>query len=240
MTNVLDEIAIKHGTDKSSQIHNYTEGYYSVFSQLRERELKVLEIGVFNGASLRMWEEFFPNSQIFGIDKNPDALRHQTERTKIFIGDQADETFLKAVAHATDRLDIVIDDGSHHPEHQLLGLAAFFPHLNPDGIYVIEDLCCSYLKRYGPNAGLGNPGNTVEYLKGLLDVIHGEAQHGGRIGDEVTSNVKAVSFFPRIAFLFKGNPRARLPGYVGPDIRSPARRRPVGWGRSLRSLFRRR
>ena len=239
MTNVLDEIAIKYGTDKSSRHHNYTEGYYAAFADLRLRELKVLEIGIADGASLKMWEEFFSHSRIFGVDKDPSVTRFETDRTKVFIGDQGDEEFLAEIVKSTGALDIVIDDGSHHPEHQRLGLALLFPHLSEDGIYVIEDLCCSYLESYGPNAGLGNPGNTVEYLKGLLDVIHGEAQHGGVVGDEVASKVKAVYFFPRIAFLFKGTPRMRLGGYTGPDRRVAARKSRglrTRWARGARGL----
>ncbi|MFQ5512793.1 MAG: class I SAM-dependent methyltransferase [Myxococcota bacterium] len=223
MSNPLDEIAIKHGTDKSSRLHGYTEAYHAVLGELRDRKLAILEIGVLGGSSLRMWQEFFPYAEVFGIDKNPEACRHESERARIFIGDQSDRAFLEDVARETGPLDLIIDDGSHHPEHQILGFETLFPHLRDGGIYVIEDLQCSFHPRYGPNAGLGNPGNAIEYLKSLLDVIHADPEHGGALGDAITSHVRAIHVHPRIAFLFKGEPGTRPASDTGRDRRRPWR-----------------
>ncbi len=222
MANLLDELAIQYGTDKSSKHHNYTAWYFILFNSIRLQPLKLVELGVFQAASLKMWADFFPNAQLYGVDNKPEAAQYETERTKIFIGNQRDRRFLKKTAELIGSPDIIIDDGGHRPEEQLDSLFALFPHLKDGGIYVIEDLQCSYLRRsYGFRAGLRNPFNTVEYLRRLLDVMHGEAGHGGLIGDEVSSRVQAVHFYPRIAFLFKGNPSPRLPGYKGKDLRRP-------------------
>ncbi|MBI3316625.1 MAG: class I SAM-dependent methyltransferase [Candidatus Omnitrophica bacterium] len=219
MLNLLDELAIKHGTDKSSLHHNYTEPYFQIFQPLRQKKLKLVEIGVYNGSSLRMWEDFFPNAEIYGIDLDPKAMAHQKGRIKIALGDQNDENFLQRFQKKVGKIDILIDDGSHRPEHQLKSLNCLFPSLLKNGIYVIEDLCSSFLKTYGPSAGLHNSRNTLEYLKSVLDVIHAEKSHGGLLGDEVTEHIKAIHFYPRIAFLFKGKVCKQLPGTKGIDKR---------------------
>ncbi len=246
MNNPLDLLARRHATDKGPDGHAYTTGYFALFAPLRERGLALLEIGVASGASLRMWEDFFPNARIFGIDEDPAAARHASARARIFIGDQVDADFLAKVVLETGPLDVVIDDGSHHPDHQLASLRALFPHLRDGGVYVIEDLGCSFLPRYGPSAGLGNPGSAVEYLKRLLDVIHATPIHGGRLGDAVTSRVRALHVWPEIAFLVKGAPRlGETPGDL--RTRRPERARPLdlarsrlryAWWRQLRRLRR--
>lgn len=219
MLNPLDVLAVRHGTDKSSRYHRYTEPYYQVFQTLRLKRLKIVEIGVQTGASLRMWADFFPYARVFGIDIDPAARAHETRRIRIFTGDQRDVRFLESFKRQVGKVDIVIDDGSHRPEEQLASLKRLFPSLRDTGVYIIEDLCCSYHEGYGAAAGLHNRRNCVEYLKAGLDAIHAEAQHGGLKGDHVTENLKAMLCFPRIAFLFKGRAQKRLPGYRGPDRR---------------------
>jgi predicted O-methyltransferase YrrM len=224
MPNRLDALALKHGTDKSSRYHRYTDAYHQLFLPLRRKPLRIVEIGVATGASVRLWRDFFPNAQVYGIDRNPAARSHQGPRIKVFVGDQSDRVFLQSFKRKVGKIDIIIDDGSHRPEHQLTSLKFLFPLLRVGGVYVIEDLCCSYLEGYGPSAGLHNPRNAVEYLKQALDVIHSEAQHGGLVGDEVTENINAIFCFPRIAFLFKGPALKALPAYHGPDRRTRTRR----------------
>ena len=64
----LNQIAIEQKTDKSSLVHNYCEKYELYFDKIRFENLKILEIGVQNGFSLKMWEKYFQNSLIYGID----------------------------------------------------------------------------------------------------------------------------------------------------------------------------
>lgn len=235
MSGRLDELALKHGTGKSSQGLHYTPAYEQLLGPLRERKLRLLEIGVATGASLRMWEEYFPHAEIFAIEKDPAGRRHESSRSRVFIGDQSDRAFLREVIAEIGPLDLVIDDGSHHPDHVLVSLEALFPALRDGGIYVIEDLGCSFSPRFGAAAGLGNPASAIEWLKGLLDVIHASPPFGGRIGGPIESRVRAIHFFPQIAFLVKG---AAGEGAGGADDRrsAAAPRRP--WIPALRSALR--
>jgi hypothetical protein len=55
----LDELAIKHGTDKSSPYHDYCRIHEELLAPLRHEPVALLELGVANGASLRMWGDYF-------------------------------------------------------------------------------------------------------------------------------------------------------------------------------------
>ena len=100
----LCEIAYKYGVDRCPQInHSYTPFYYELLKDMRESVKKVVELGVGSrnimassppqyraGAGLYMWQEFFPNAQIFGIDIDPDAMM-EDERIKTFLLDERKE-----------------------------------------------------------------------------------------------------------------------------------------------------
>lgn len=125
----LCELAQKHRTDKFPW---YTPFYDAL---LRGRQVKtVLEIGVLNGASLRMWQEYFPGAEIFGMD-----IAARTIGLNVFIGDQGSREDLERVAQAGP-FDLIVDDGSHRPEDQVLGAVTLVPHLWEGGLYIIEDV----------------------------------------------------------------------------------------------------
>ncbi|MSQ72850.1 MAG: class I SAM-dependent methyltransferase [Betaproteobacteria bacterium] len=100
--------------------HHYFNIYERFFAPLRGRPLKILEIGVYLGGSLRMWRDYFGESaQIVGIDKNPACAEFAGEGVTIRIGHQADREFLAQVKAEAGGFDIVIDDGSHIGAHQI-------------------------------------------------------------------------------------------------------------------------
>jgi hypothetical protein len=72
----LDELAVRHGTDKSSRRHGFAEIYETYVRPLRDEPIAMLEIGVWKGASLRMWADYFPNGRIHGLDHRPEAAEH--------------------------------------------------------------------------------------------------------------------------------------------------------------------
>jgi trans-aconitate methyltransferase len=148
----LCELAIKHSTDKGGRhntynheachgTHEYTPVYYDLFSRQRDHVRSVLEIGINRGCSLRMWEEFFPNAAITGLDIDPACLVNEG-RIKSFQADQSDpHSLANAIqAAATFPFDIIIDDGSHNMMDQVVTLSALHRLMTPIGIYVIEDI----------------------------------------------------------------------------------------------------
>lgn len=143
----LCELARKHGTDKGGQhhiageiCHFYTEVYHAILAERRERVLNVMEIGVNSGASLRMWEEYFPNATIVGLDKQPETL-FNGGRIRCILADQGSSGALRYAAEQGGGIfDVIVDDGSHDPFHQLLSMVVLLPFLSPSGHYFIEDM----------------------------------------------------------------------------------------------------
>jgi predicted O-methyltransferase YrrM len=166
----LDKIGREHGTDKASDRHGYLEVYDRHLSSLRESEVKVLELGVFKGASLRMWREYFPRGHIVGCDLHPDRRDYAGDRIAIEIGDCGSAAFLEKVAASHGPFDLVVDDASHIWRHQQIAFDTLFPHLKRRGLFIIEDIHTSGMERY--EKGLGGP-STVEWLKAAVDHVVG-------------------------------------------------------------------
>src|SRR5690348_13493597 len=135
----LDELGILCGTDKSSLRKAYLSHYERLFAPLRDTAFNLIEIGAYNGVSLRTWAEYFPRAFIVGIDIEPNAAKLAEDRIAVRIGSQADAQFLTGVAAEFPPL-IVVDDGSHQADHQIASFACLFPKLRPGGCYVCEDL----------------------------------------------------------------------------------------------------
>lgn len=159
----LDELAIQHGTDKSTQYHGYSLIYDAIFSCMRSEPVSLLEIGVYGGASLRMWRDYFPRGQITGIDIMHECGQHRGDRIRVEIADQ--RTYTTDETH-----DIIIDDGSHDPDHFLESFRRLWPSVRPGGYYCIEDLSvCGhprYPERYGRAMKSFLAGEVYEHLTG--------------------------------------------------------------------------
>lgn len=161
----LDEIALKYGTDKGSTVHNYTPHYETHFSSRREEKLKLLEIGIQKGYSLRMWKEYFPNAKILGLDIH-DCKHVDEERITTVQGSQNDRALLQDLSTRQGAFDIIVDDGSHFSRDMRISFDTLFPLLNPGGTYVVEDLETCY--RY-PFRGLNA---FMRRVKGLMDDVN--------------------------------------------------------------------
>jgi hypothetical protein len=135
---MLTELAIKYGTDKAGP---YTEFYDRMFGSRRETIKSVLEIGIGSmeamkhvpgyqpGASLRMWQEYFPNAMIVGLDIDDSVL---VEGPRI-------RSYLRSRDFPLGPYDFILDDANHSPEEQIRTWREFHGLLVPGGIYIIED-----------------------------------------------------------------------------------------------------
>lgn len=120
--------------------HHYFEIYERHFARFRHSRPSVLEIGVQGGGSLEMWREYFgEDARIYGVDTNPAARRNEDIATKVFVGDQTDRDFLRAVRRETGLLDIVIDDGGHTANQQITSFEELYPAMSESGVYLVED-----------------------------------------------------------------------------------------------------
>lgn len=146
---MLHDIGIKYNTDKTNNWHSfngksYLHIYENYFFNLKEKKINILEIGVKNGNSLRVWKEYFPNANICGLDLNADCLKHSEDRIEVFVGSQNDPEIIKNIIDKYKNFDIIIDDGSHINELIVDSFNLLSPYMKNSGIYIIEDLNCSY------------------------------------------------------------------------------------------------
>ena len=150
---------------------NYFEIYERHFARFRNREVHVMEIGVFHGGSLQMWKHYFgPLATVYGVDVNPDCKRLEEDRVRILIGDQADRAFLRSLRDVVPRIDVLIDDGGHRMEQQIATFEELFAQVADDGVYLCEDLHTSYWHEFG--GGLRRDGTFIEYSKRLVDQLN--------------------------------------------------------------------
>jgi predicted O-methyltransferase YrrM len=157
----LPKIGNKYGTDKVS--HGFCDNYASFLENHRYDFTKIAEIGVFFGASILMWKEYFPNAIIYGLDafkgdqgngrhfegyldfwnkmeKNPDP------RIKLVVMDQSKMEDL--LTFREKDFDMILDDASHLMKDQQQTLGVLFPLIKPGGYFVIEDIHTSLQPDY--------------------------------------------------------------------------------------------
>ncbi len=145
LTEICTENTINGWPDKQTQ-HTYIEVYEEILKPYRETAKNFLEIGLFSGQSLRMWEQYF-KGKCYGIDCSElpcgglqdlrPMIAEGTHNIFIMDGTKKDdiEKNFKGIM-----FDVIIDDGSHNLEHQLASYKHLKSHLAPEGIYIIEDI----------------------------------------------------------------------------------------------------
>lgn len=171
----LTRLSIRHGTDKFGP-HFYTPLYHELFLGLRERPIRLLEIGVggydlktAGGASLAMWADYFSCGEITGLDIAEKRLA-PNPRIKLYQGSQDDSIVLKKICDERGPFDIVIDDGSHVPKHVVTSFNLLFPSLVDGGLYVIEDVQTAFWPHFGGSSLHG--GDTVRLTRTLIECLN--------------------------------------------------------------------
>jgi len=207
--NPLKELGDKYRPTK--RLHNYLPYYWAHFRDIRHQVRSVLEIGLETDRSLRMWEEFFPNAEIIGVDIDPKCRAFEGARRRVLTGHQGDHAFLKSLVDSTTYpIDVVIDDGSHLVKHQIASFNYLFPRMSSHGIYVIED-----------TGGVVEDFHlaTVNAMKSLIDnTMHWPCDFPASnwlaldgFGDEASwmdKNVVGVAFYRWMVVIMRGrNPR---------------------------------
>jgi hypothetical protein len=187
----LTEILRNTGTDKMWR-HGYHRYYEKQLAPYRHVDgARILEIGADKGPSLGAWLEYFEKPEVvqglaYGVDADAaqkeacSLMPTQCSKLKIYSMDQGNVTALASlVQNNPTGWDVVIDDGSHLPQHQLLSFQKLWPNIRPGGLYAIEDIETSYVDNgfvyaYPLHAGIGKdaPVNAVEGFKHLADVVN--------------------------------------------------------------------
>lgn len=174
----LLEVFTRHQGKVSDKWQLYLREYDRLFNPYRAQAIRLLEIGIQNGGSLDIWADYFaPGSTLIGCDINPDcaALVYDNAHISFILGDANDPAVVQQVLQRTPVVDLIIDDGSHTSSDIVKTFTLYFQHLAEGGLFVAEDLHCSYWAQY--QGGLYDPYSSLSFFKRLSDVI--SHQHWG-------------------------------------------------------------
>lgn len=154
--------------------HRYIETYRAAFAMLGNVR-RVIEFGVLHGASIRWLADCFPAAEIIGADLLPEQSDWPRDsRISYRQIDQADRIGVRAMLDAiAGEVDLVIDDGSHIPQHQASCLAEGFARLRSAGLYILEDIATSHPMHAGfAHCSLQNGHRVANTLNVLLAIQH--------------------------------------------------------------------
>lgn len=137
----LEDLAKKYDTDKQEKVHGYAKIYHLLFGGLEPNiRIRLLEMGIWRGGSLLMWEEYFPEGRIVGVDVDSQCIRYFGPRIVTEWADQSNYIFMRPLCERHGPFDIVIDDAVHTGPAQLKAFYSVFPmYLHPGSFYIIED-----------------------------------------------------------------------------------------------------
>lgn len=181
---------------------HYLDAFKPHFEELRDHReiIRILEIGVFAGGSLDMYQDFFSNQklQIVGVDISEDCRKFAREGIEIEIGDQEDPEFWQRFLGRHAPFDIIIDDGGHSTEQQVVTIECLFRHLNPGGLYVVEDVAAS--NRFS------------DFMGGLIRALHARQPNsrGTVEPSPLQSGLLRIEVIP-YAFLLRKRERDAIP-----------------------------
>jgi hypothetical protein len=178
---------------------HYFDIYHRHFAKFIGKEVHVLEIGIYSGGSLGMWQSYFgPKCRMYGVDILDACKSHESESVKVFIGDQSDRDFLRRIKAEVPVIDIVIDDGSHQPPHQIVSLEELLPHVRPGGVYLCEDVYRSSNAFHDYVGAMTNQLNDLGPARpGLTDF------HDGLVTNPFQRDVNSVHLYPYITVIEK-------------------------------------
>ena len=223
----------------------YLQHYDRHLGPLKDKPISLLEIGIQAGGSLKIWANYFQSSPlIIGCDVDPKCkdLHYTDERIKVLIGDINSPSTLTALDSLTNAIDVIVDDGSHQSQDIITSFVNLFPRLAEGGVYLIEDLHCSYWENYG--GGLHSPTSALAFFKKIVDVINHSVWGVDAIPNDFLSEFKeslsaekgqdwgflhgihSIEFVNSICVIRKCKPEHNmlgklvLSGRVGPQINS--------------------
>ncbi|MDR1608799.1 MAG: class I SAM-dependent methyltransferase [Deltaproteobacteria bacterium] len=141
---LLDDLGHRYKTDKRSgqRGHDFLRKYEFFLRPFKDLEFTLLELGVYKGASLRMWADYFPQAKIVGVDNEPQTVAAESERIQVILGDLAQLDFLQSLTAIEP--SVIIDDASHWWPDQLRAFFALYPYLETGGVYIMEDIHTSF------------------------------------------------------------------------------------------------
>lgn len=161
---------INRGVRKCTDKNNSGFGavYDEIFLPYKDTANKVLELGVNLGGSVWVWDKYFTKAEIHGVDIQKRYRSLGFDRFSFHACDLGNKDDLAKTSKAVGPCDIIIDDASHSWSHQIAAFETFFPLVERQGLYIVEDVETSY----NENRKEDVPCPTfVEYVKNLIDSV---------------------------------------------------------------------
>jgi 23S rRNA U2552 (ribose-2'-O)-methylase RlmE/FtsJ len=170
LAEIYSKYSYPGGWGDKGTAHSYIDIYAKEMNKTDDIDL--LEIGVKRGHSIKMWEEYFTNSRIYGIDIDLSELEFDCKNVHICDGTsrlQIDSLFDK------QQFDYVVDDGSHHTKDQIRSFDILWPRIKSGGKYFIEDVAgdraLEQISKYMKEHGIWHIVFDNRHLKNLFDDI---------------------------------------------------------------------
>jgi hypothetical protein len=149
----LCEIGAKYGTDKSPYNdltseyyrHSYTPFYSLLFSNIRNDQINLGEVGILYNSSIKMWREYFSNANIYAWDGNHDHLENAKSHNlhNVFydyMHTSYEESIQQSFNKTQIKFNILIDDASHFFWDQIRLIRGCVDYLLPNSTLIIEDI----------------------------------------------------------------------------------------------------
>jgi hypothetical protein len=166
---------------------HYFEIYHRHLQKFVGRPVSMVEVGIFSGGSLAMWHSYFGDQcRLYGVDIEEGCRVYESEKTKVFIGDQESREFWRRFSAEVKSVDVLLDDGGHTPAQQIVTLEEMLPRLNLGGVYICEDVT-------GVNHAFRS------YVNGLVNELNRDQ---GPLVD-IQKAVHSVHFYPYIIVIEK-------------------------------------
>ncbi len=175
--------------------HGYAKIYENIFNSIKDKSLKILEIGSFYGNASAALFFYFKNSSIYSADINPDMYKYKGSRLKNFFIDSSSRNSIKNnILNKNLEFNIIIEDASHMLKDQIISLFMLFPKVKKGGIFVIEEIDFPE-KREDMRTGHSMP-DLKTILKKIISNENFETEYINK--DEknyLLSNIESISFF---------------------------------------------
>ena len=211
----LHKYFLNNSSKRLHKWNHYFDIYERHLSRFRGKNLVMLEIGVFGGGSLDMWRAYLgTEAKIIGIDINPECKQYESDGIEIFIGSQDDSTLIDKILKKYPNISIVLDDGSHVMQHMSASFELLYDHLDPNGVYIVEDTHTCYWPEY--QGGLRQENSFIENVKNKIDELNAVHTRSAVAVSKFTKSTDSICIYDSIVVFEKRPQGIRQAPITGP------------------------
>ena len=195
--------------------HDFTPFYEKYFGPIKDKPLRILEIGVANGHSIASWFNYFPNAEITAADMKKDYyFFYKAKRIKYETLDCMNDKQVENFLNRNEKFDIIIDDSDHTYDFFTNNIKKFYPAVKSGGIYVLEDFrnqdtLLGLAKRYNEAAGKRLLHNNHLLMDEMFNLIKNKKLFDHYILDKNTVK-KIVDTIENIEIHYGDNPSSGI------------------------------